>query len=867
MATEPILHSIDLTPKRSKHDATLCTHCGQSVPIGLVKPNQKEQFCCQGCETAYHAIQSGGLGDVYELRTKIEGTLPTAAPTAVTFEKFDEPAFHEQHVRADANGISRTRLYLENVHCAACVGLIEKLPRLLPGVLEARVNLSRSTVDLMWAKGELPLSKIAAQLADLGYVPHPVAEDRGASARKNEDRQQLVRLAIAGACAGNTMLIAICLYAGAFTGMEVEFENYFRWVNAGLGVIAVVWPGAVFFRGAWASYRTGTPHMDLPVALGLSVGTVAGLFNTFTGQGEVYFDCLATLVFLLLVGRYIQFRQQRHAADRLAMLQSLTPRSARLITEDGIREVPAESLSVGDLVEVRAGELIPADGTILEGRSTIDEALLTGESVGVAMGTGDTVAAGTTNLTAALRVQVTAVGELSRVGQLMRLVEEASLEKPPLVQLADRIAGYFVVIVTILAGITAACWWPYGWNRAVDHAVALLIVACPCALGLATPLAIAVAQGRAARRHILIKSGDVVERLARPGRLWLDKTGTITEGHMTLRSWHGPDDLKPLVAALERQVAHPIAQAIVEGIEKSVPRNEIDALEVSDVEQVQGSGIRGQVGETELVIGNEPFVRSRIRGTVDTIEAATREALDAGYTPILIASDGWLVAVAAVGDSVRPDARESIERLQSTGWDVGILSGDHPQIVETVASQVNIALSSAHGGVSPEEKLQYIKTEAGTVVGRSPELPTQRGNGGVQWAGQETRPQRSSTTPPHHKRTSTMVGDGVNDSAAMAAADVGIAVHGGAEVSLQAANVYLGRPGLKPLVELIEGSRRTLRVIHTNFAVSLGYNLLAVILAMGGYITPLVAAILMPVSSLTVLTLSFATRTFGGSES
>ena len=423
------------------------------------------------------------------------------------------------------DGTHATELYLEGVHCAACVWLVEKLPHVVPGVIEARLDLRRSLVRVRWDDDRVRLSRVARTLDSLGYPPHPAKDARARALRKQEDQRFLIRIGVAAACAGNVMTLAFALYGGMFTGIETQYSELFRWTSMLLGLVALAWPGNLFFRGAWAALRTRTAHLDLPIALGLAAGGVAGTVNAVLGRGEIYFDSLTMLVFLLLVGHWIQRRQQRWANDALELLFSLTPSGARRVEGDVVREVPLEALALGDLIEVRAGDLLPTDGTVVEGQSTVDQSLLTGESRPVGVAAEADVHAGTLNLGARLLVRVAAVGPTTRVGKLMQLVEECSRNRAPLVQFTDRVAGWFVIVVLLLATVTLGVWLWWDPAHAVDHAVAMLIVTCPCALGLATPLAVTVALGRAARRRILIKGGEVLERLARCGTMVLGQDG------------------------------------------------------------------------------------------------------------------------------------------------------------------------------------------------------------------------------------------------------------------------------------------------------------------------------------------------------
>ncbi|WP_417387386.1 heavy metal translocating P-type ATPase [Gimesia sp.] len=803
----------------TRQEPCKCIHCQLPVPTGR-QADLDSRFCCAGCEVAYTI-----LNDLEDSFREDLVAIEPGSHSDLSYEEMDHTRFRGLYARADERGCFRIRFHLEGMHCASCVFVIEKLPDYLPGVLSARVNLTNSSVDLLWDTQQVPLSQIARTLDRLGYRPHPPQPNDAERIFRLENRKYLIRLGIAGACAGNVMLIAFALYAGMFTGMSAEHLNLFRWASAALALVSILWPGQVFFRGALSAVRTRSPHIDLPVVLGITIGGCAGLYNSLRGAGEVYFDSLTVLIFLLLVGRYIQFRQQHRALSRLSLLRSLTPRSARLVSGDEVLNVPIEVLKSGDVVEVRAGDLIPADGLICEGDSSVDESILTGESRPRMVASGEAVTAGTLNLTSPLRIGVLSVGENTRIGRLMNLVELGISSRQPIVELANRIAGLFVMTVILLALVCMGIWWSTGIGQAVSHSIALLIVTCPCALGLATPLALAVAQGKAAQRSILIQSGDVIERLAQPGMLWLDKTGTLTSGNMQVQDWHGERRYFPLVAALERQVVHPIASALTRFIEQQPESEAPDHPVIGNMVSQPGMGIRGDIDGRSITVGSEAYLIEQNVSIPAEFQDLITEYHQRGLTAVLAVVEGETVLIWGIGDDLRPDASATIQQLRADGWTVGILSGDHPEIVCGIARRLVIDSELVHAAVRPEEKLAIIQesTRQGTTV---------------------------------------MVGDGVNDSAALAAATVGIAVHGGAEASLQAAAVYLNRPGLAGVKELLDGALLTHRVIYRNLLLSLMYNVFAAGLALAGLINPLLAAVLMPVSSLTVLICSFVNHAF-----
>ena len=815
-------------------DLTGCAHCGLPVPPALVEAGAGRQFCCAGCRTVWSVIHEHGLDRYYGLRDDSGVRARPARVLGRSYPEFDDPHFLERYARPIPGGLYGIELYLEGVHCAACVWLVERVPRVIPGVVEVRLDIGRSRAVVTWDPAIVPLSRVAQALDALGYPPHPFRGVKARDVARQADRAMLIRIGVAGALAMNAMGIAFALYGGIRHGMEPEFAALFRWASLLIAVPAVLYPGGVFLRGAWAAVRTRTLHMDVPIAIGLLAAFASSAANTIRGTGSVYFESLTALVFLLLVGRFLQTRQQRGAADATELLSSLAPSTARRIESgaDGtlvVREVPLEALVPGARVEVRAGDTVPADGVVRAGHSELDLSLLTGESRPVGAGPGDAVHAGTVNLSGRLEVEVERAGEETRVGRLMQLVEEHARRRAPIVQLADRISGWFVVAVLVLAAVTGALWWRIDPDRAVENVVALLIVTCPCALGLATPLAVSASIGRAARRGLLIKGADVIERLARPGRFWLDKTGTLTEGRVALVRTAGDPGALRLAAALEAHSAHPVARAfgglaVGDAEAARLPAAEAPSLPpANEVVETRGAGIAGLVEGRRVAVGSLAFLDSPL--SAGPLADAVDAALSDGLTPLVVAVDGTPAAVAVLGDPLRADAPGAIDRLRASGWEIGILSGDHPAVVGAVARRLAIAPGLARGGVRPEEKLRVVAEEAA------------------------------------HGRVA-MAGDGVNDAPALAAATVGIGVHGGAEAALAAADVYSARPGVAPLADLVDGARRTMGVIRRNLVFSLLYNLAGVGLAMAGLLDPIGAAILMPLSSLTVTISSYRARTF-----
>lgn len=832
-----------------------CSHCGQDVPAGMIDRGALAeggaQFCCDGCRAAWTVIHGCGLERYYALRASAlddasQGQL-RAAREAGSYREFDDPTFHALYTQRldepahEGEDWRSAELLLEGVHCSACVWLVEKLPTIVPGVRRCVLDLRRATVRVEWNAAQTLLSRVARTLHTLGYPPHPARGVQARDVQRRQDRAALVRIGIAGACTANIMLLYVALYAGMFEGIDRPIERFLTWSSLVLSTIAILGPGWVFFAGAWRAVRASTMHLDIPLALGLGGGLVWGVASTLLGRGEIYLDSISALVFFLLVGRFLQQRQGRLAADQLELLFTLTPTAARLVEPSGVRAVPTDALRPGDVVEVLPGACVPADGVVEHGSSSLDRAVLTGESRPAPVREGDMAHAGATNLSGVLRVRVTASGSATRIGKLMQLVEQGAASKAPLATLANRIAGVFLVVMMALAAITAAAWWPIDPYRGMDAAVALLVVTCPCGLGLATPLIMSIAMGRAARAGVLIKSADAVERLSAPpkqgGVVLIDKTGTLTLGRTRVVRWMGPAWARPLGAIAVAKSTHHAAIALIE----SLPAMGSDAApHASEVHETTGAGVEALVtfdGQAHrLHVGKPAFVRAHAARTATQRGASPHDAERAlttdGLTPVLIAVDGVIVAAAGLGDAPRPDAARAIASLRARGWRVRMLSGDATAVAQRVAHQLGI--DDVVGDCSPEDKLAHVRAAA------------------------------AETTMPGTPARVVMIGDGVNDAPALAAADVGIAVHGGAEASLSAADLSLATPGVEGIVRVFDGCARTMRAMRVVIATSIAYNVLAAALCMSGHITALWAAIIMPASSLTVLAVALRARTFDG---
>ncbi len=727
------------------------------------------------------------------------------------------------------DSLSETReihLLVEGIHCAACVWLIEHSLQALSGIKEARVNLSGRRLHVRWDNNRLKLSAIIQRLGQIGYAAVPYDPDAAEDRLRKENRQLLYRMGFAGFTMMNLLWISIALYSGADKG---EYRTLFQWVGFALATPTLIYSGYPFFKGAWSGIRHLHLGMDVPIAIGASITYLYSVYVMLSGSvtAEVYYDTVVNFIFVILVGRYLEAISKRQAVASTQRLLDLQPRVATLLLADGEKVVPIRSVKPGDRVLVRPGERIPVDGLIVEGKTAIDESLLTGESMPIQKGPEMSVSAGTLNGHGAIQVTVTQLLKDSALGRIIRLVEEAQASKAPIQCVADRIVPWFVTITLGLASATFLWWWQTDFEIALMAATAVLIITCPCAFGLATPMSIAVATGLGARYGILIRNGDVLERFSSIDQFVFDKTGTLTEGKMQVTSLQIGDDvwlpgdaqtvqtrtLLGQLLAVEQFSEHPIAEALVDSA-KAAGLN-TGHYQVEAFVNRPGYGVAALVDGVDIVIGNIPWLKENGVQISPALEQAAEKLDQRGVGSVRCAVVGVELALVGVEDPVRKDSAALIAGLKSAGMQVSMLSGDRQATAEAIAARLGGMPVIAE--VLPEEKDQVIDR-------------LQRENERV-----------------------AMVGDGVNDAPALVRADVGIALGSGTDVSIASADIVLMSNELDKVRLASALSRRTLRTIKQNIGLSIAYNLIMIPLAMSALVTPLVAAVSMPISSLLVI--------------
>ena len=794
----------------SPSNATACFHCGQPVPgnasYSIRYRQRSEPACCRGCQAVAQTIIDSGQEAYYEHRTALPPTPQDAQAELEKLGLYDLPEIQQSFVRAELENIREAALILENIVCAACVWLNERHISQLPGVLSVEINYATRRARVRWDSSRLKLSDILRTIQEIGYIAHPFDASKQEEIFRKERNSAIKRLAIAGLGMMQVMMYALPTYTADPAEMTPDIVALMRWASLILTIPVIFYSAWPFFQGAWKDLGRRTLGMDVPVSLGVGSAFLASVWSTFTQHGDVYYDSVNMFIFLLLTGRFLELNARRRSAQAAEELVKLIPAVATRLPAWPARTeevVPAAQLAPGDFVLIKPGESIPADGSLVDGITSVVEAMLTGESEPRTRKPGENLIGGTINQQNPVVMQVEKAGEETRLSAIVRLLDRAQSEKPRIGQLADRAASWFVGLLLLLTAIIAVVWYVIDPAKVFWITVSILVITCPCALGLATPAALTAATGRLTKLGLLTTRGHALETLAQITDIVFDKTGTLTRGKLTLLAIEPAEGFSreivlQLAASLEAASEHPIAIAIKQASGSTVQPADMPVNH-------PGQGVEGIVDGKQYRLGKPAFAGVALPMS-PSHHAATRLAM-AGPDGLI----GWLI----LGDEIRTDAADAIASLKSHGIRVHLLSGDNQPTAESVANSLGIDQIRAEA--LPDDKLAYVKNlqANGLVV--------------------------------------AMVGDGINDAPVLAQAQVSIAMGEGTDVAQAAADMVMLGNRLIALSDGVGIARKTRAIIYQNLAWALGYNLIAIPLAALGHVTPWIAGIGRSASSLLVV--------------
>ncbi|MEM1173405.1 MAG: heavy metal translocating P-type ATPase [Pseudomonadota bacterium] len=774
--------------------AVPCYHCGQPTHDGgptVSVDGARQPVCCFGCKAVYELIQDNGLGHYYRDRQQ-----PPSGATADT-QRVDPRTFQSDIRRIDSTHAS-LQLYVEGMYCSACSRLVELTLTRMEGVAKALVDPLTHRLTVEWQPAVSDLADVLDAITGIGYRPKPLdGAAETVSPERAEQRTSLKRLLVASLGMMQVMMFAIGLYAGDAQGIDPRMAYFLRLVSLAVTTPVVVYAARPFFIGALRGVTSGRPGMDLPVALAIGLAYLGSIFSTFTHGTEVWFDSVTMFVFFLTLGRHFELRARVRATEKADALRPQLPNIATVIRDDKQLDIPIDDVRIDDILVLMPGDQAPVDGVLLKGSTSVDESVLTGESHPQTRQAGEEIPAGSINLDTSVQVRVLRTGQDTVLGGIQRLASSAQLERPQMVQTADRIASYFISAILVLATGVAIAWSQLDPSRAFVVTLTVLVVTCPCALALATPTAFAAVHSWLSTAGLLLKNADAVEALARADRVVFDKTGTLTVGQPTIAEVHVIDDrldkdsALQIAAALERNSRHPLARGFAD-VESSRKADNVRAVPGHGVEGVV-DGKHWQLGTLELVSGEIDNERRRV----------------------CLGRGGECLAEFTLADRLRVDAKRVVESLRDRGFEISLLSGDGEAAVRDAAAELGIADWQA--AMTPDDKLGRIR----------------------QWQADGEKV--------------VMVGDGINDAPVIGGADASIAPSHAADVAQTQADIIMLGSRLEPVATALKASRATLSIVRQNIAWAILYNALALPAAAAGLVPTWLAAIGMSASSLLVV--------------
>jgi len=799
-----------------------CNHCHLSFDEKVMIKENELNFCCKGCQGVYHILQDDGLDSFYD---KL-GNKTIAPPIKLQdddISKFDTKSFNKNYVKITKDGFSEVDLIIEGIHCAACVWLNEKILHDTKGLIDANINFTTNKAKITWDNDELKLSDIILRIRSIGYNAYAydssVADEKAIKAK----REYFIKMMVAVIASMNIMMLSVAKYTGFFTGITPEVMHMIHIGEFLLSTPVLFYSGWVFYKGAYFGLKNKILNMDFLVSSGATLTYIYSLFILFGAKGESYFDSVAMIITFVLVGKYLEVIGKKSAVDTLDKIKSTLPLEATVIINgEDKKQVELNNIRIGDIVEIKAGEKVPVDGKIIKGEASFDESSLTGESIPVFKKIGDSVFSGTINTNNLVQFLVTKDFKNSIFSSIVTLLEDSLNSKPQIQDKANEISRGFTLSILTLSLLTFLVWYFFGLDLGFDYngtnhfeksfivAISVIVIACPCALALATPIASLIGISELAKKGLLFKEAKFIESLAKTNTVVFDKTGTLTKGELSVKKASILDDSKDnldLLYSLVDSSTHPISKSL-----KKYLLSKYD-LKTKDLKNITNLDAKGMSAIYKDEKGNEFKL---LGGNLELLANENiKYEFNSQNSIYIFVINNKVVASFELIDQIKDNALDLVKYLKRNNIDVVMLTGDNENVASTVAKELDIKNYYSHQ--TPISKAQYIKKlkEEGKIV--------------------------------------VMVGDGMNDSIALSNSDVSIAMGTSADISMEVSDIILLNSSLSSLEDAFTISKRTYKFIKQNLGISLIYNLITIPFAMFGYVIPLVAALSMSLSSLIVV--------------
>jgi Cu+-exporting ATPase len=781
-----------------------CDHChlefDKEVLFSEVIEGEEKFFCCKGCQGVYHLLKDEGLDDFYD---KVGSTkLNPATERLDDLGKYDHEGFAKKYIK-EVDNLHEISLIIEGIHCSACVWLNEKVLYKTEGIIEAEINYTNHKAKIVWDPSILKLSEILRKIQSIGYNAYPYDASLQEQKVNAQRKDYYMRLLVGVFGTMNIMWLAIAQYGGYFTGMRADIKFIIQVAEFFLATPVLFYTGWIYFKGAYYGFKNHFVNMDSLVATGASLTYIYSIYAMVTGKGESYFDSVVMIITFVFVGKYLEVLSKKKAVDTLDTITSSLPTEVVVIRGDEKVVIGVEEVEVGEIIEVRPGDKVVIDGLVQSGEGAFDESSLTGESRPIYKRKDDQLTSGTISLDSVVRYSATKVYGDSMLSTIVSLLENSLSKKPKIEKLANEISGYFSTAILVIAFLTFIGWylWKGDFEQALIIGISVIVIACPCALGLATPMATLIGLSVGAKRGILFKEASFLETMAKADVLLLDKTGTITKGapEVIYHDRRQKYDIN-LLYTLVKGSTHPISKGVANYLQMHHEHLVVYTLE--NQKHIEAKGLKAEYQGHTLLGGN--------RSLFDGITISEEEG-----SLFIFAIDGEVVDVFVLNDTIKDGAKEAISEIKAAGIEVVMLTGDNENVAKKIAKEVGI--SNLKHSLLPKEKADVVDDyhDRGKVV--------------------------------------VMVGDGINDALALSKSDIAIAMGSGADISVDVSDVVLLDDSMKSLALAEKLSQKTYTNIKQNLSISLLYNLITIPLAVMGYVIPLVAALSMSLSSLLVI--------------